>query len=139
MIASLILPLLLQSAEPPPECDQAEADRGIQPEMNRCAWREYLIADAELNAQWKVTVAAMKERDAADAPYRDKNDTRLGAYDSLLTAQRAWLIYRDAHCGMVRYAPMSGGSMEPMLVAFCMRGLTQERTEQLREMADPEG
>jgi uncharacterized protein YecT (DUF1311 family) len=138
MIASLVLPLLMQSAEPLPACNQDEAERGIQPEMNQCAWREYLIADAELNAQWKVTVAAMKERDAADAPYRDKNDTRLGALDSLLTAQRAWLVYRDAHCGMDRYAPMSGGSMEPMLVAFCMRGLTQARTEQLRDMADPD-
>ena len=139
MIASLLLPLLMQSAEPLPDCNQEEADRGIQPEMNQCAWRDYLIADAELNAQWKFTVAAMKERDAVTAPYRDKSDTRLGAYDSLLKAQRAWLIYRDAHCGMGGYAPMSGGSMEPMLVAFCMRGLTQQRTDQLRHLADPDG
>ncbi len=138
MIASLILPLLLQSAEPLPECNQAEADRGIQPEMNQCAWREFRIADAELNTQWKITVAAMKERDADWAPYRDANDTRLGWFDSLLEAQRAWLRYRDAHCGMDRYAPISGGSMEPMLAAFCMRELTQERTEQLRHLADPE-
>ena len=139
MIAALILPLLLQSAEPLPVCNQEEADRGIQPEMNQCAWREFRIADDELNAQWKITVAAMKERDAFDATYRDPNDTRLGAFDSLLTAQRAWLVYRDAHCGMDRYAPMSGGSMEPMLVAFCMRELTLERTEQLNHLADPEG
>ncbi|WP_067489279.1 lysozyme inhibitor LprI family protein [Erythrobacter sp. CCH5-A1] len=138
MIATLIFPLLLQSAEPLPECNQAEADRGIQPEMNQCAWREFRIADAKLNAQWRITVAVMKDRDAREAPYRDKNDTRLGAYDSLLTAQRAWLTYRDAHCGNERYASTSGGSMEPMLVAFCMRELTQERIEQLKHLADPE-
>lgn len=138
MIAAFILPLLLQSAEPLPECDQKAADEGIQPALNQCAWREFRIADAELNAQWKVTVAVIKERDAANAPYRDKNDTRLGAFGSLLKAQRAWLVYRDAHCGMDRYAPISGGSMEPMLAAFCMRELTLERTEQLRHLADPE-
>ena len=138
MIATLLLPLLLQSAEPLPDCNQEEADRGIQPEMNQCAWRDFRIADGELNAQWKITVAAMKERDALEAPYRDKGDTRLGAYDSLLKAQRAWLIYRDAHCGMDRYAPVSGGSMGPMLVAFCMRELTEQRTEQLKHLADPE-
>ena len=139
MIATLLLPLLLQSAEPLPDCNQEEADRGIQPEMNQCAWRDYLIVDAELNAQWKITVAAMKARDSADASYRDKNDTRLGAFDSLLEAQRAWLRYRDAHCGMDRYAPISGGSMEPMLVAFCMSELTQDRLEQLERLADTEG
>lgn len=138
MIATLIFPLLMQSADPLPECNQTVADRGIQPEMNQCAWREFRIADAELNAQWKITAGAVKERDAREAPYRDKNDTRLGAFDSLLTAQRAWLTYRDAHCGMDRYAPTNGGSMEPMLVAFCMRALTQERIEQLKHLADPE-
>ena len=28
--------------------------------------------------------------------------------------------------------------MEPMLVAFCMRELTEQRTEQLKHLADPE-
>ena len=138
MTPALLLPLLLQAAEPLPDCNQAEADRGIQPEMNQCAWRAFRIADAELNAQWPITAAAMKQRDAADARYKDQRDARLGAYDSLLKAQRAWLVYRDAHCGMDRYAPISGGSMEPMLTAFCMTQLTRERTEQLRHLADPE-
>lgn len=139
MIASLLLPLLMQAAEPLPNCDKKEADEGVQPAMNQCAWRDFRIADDELNAQWKITAAAMKERDAEWATFKEANDTRLGWFDSLLEAQRAWLRYRDAHCGMDRYAPISWGSMEPMLVAFCMRGLTQDRTQQLKDLADPDG
>ena len=60
MTLAFVLPLLLQSAEPLPECNQEEADLGIQPAMNQCAWRDFRIADAELNAQWKVTVAAIR-------------------------------------------------------------------------------
>ncbi len=133
MIASLILALLLQSAEPLPECDQKRADDGIQQAMNQCAYRDYLIADAELNAQWKITVAAMKERDADYAPHKFKGDTRPGWFESLRAAQRGWLTYRDGQCRLEGYHAR-GGSMSPLLESGCLAHLTRKRTQELKEL-----
>ena len=139
MIASLILPLLMQSApmqEAPPvpgwNCDDPMA----QQEMNWCAAQDFAAADAELNAQWKITAAAMKARDADFAEHgRDGADAREGWFESLLEAQRAWLRFRDAHCRIEGYN-MRGGSMEPLLISSCRTHITNLRTEQLRELRE---
>lgn len=136
MIATLILPLMLQSADALPECDETAADKGIQYAMNQCVYRDYLIADAEMNAQWKITAAAMKARELefiADGGRR--NDTREGHFSGLLEAQRSWLRYRDAHCQVEAYTAR-GGSMEPLVNWGCKAGLTRERTEQLKYLAE---
>lgn len=133
MIATLILPLLLQSAEPLPECDEKAAEMGIQQPMNQCAWRDFVIADRELNAQWKITVAAMKERDADYAPYKFEGDTRPGWFESLRQAQRGWLAYRDGQCRLEGYHAR-GGSMSPLLESGCLAHLTRLRTQELKEL-----
>ena len=115
-----------------PSCDQTLADTGNQPELNRCAHVDYLKADADLNAQWKRTAEHVKRLDKEFASYADERE---GYYDALLAAQRAWLTYRDAHCVTEGYWAR-GGSMEPMLVSFCLANLTTERTEQLRQLAE---
>ena len=136
MIASLLLPLLLQSADVVPQCDQAAADKGIQQAMNQCAYRDYLIADAELNAQWAITRARMKQDDADFAASASAEfDKREGSFDRLLEAQRGWLRYRDAHCQVSGYGAR-GGSLEPLLVAMCKTQLTQERTQQLKDLVE---
>jgi uncharacterized protein YecT (DUF1311 family) len=94
-----------------------------------------VIAESKLNAQWQITAKVMKARDAAYAPYRDAGDTRPGWFESLREAQRAWLVFRDAHCRIDGYTAR-GGSMEPMLVSFCKRALTEQRTQQLKELAE---
>ena len=71
MIASLLLPLLLQSADAYPECNREAADMGLQQEMNICAHRDFLTADAAMNAQWRLTRAHMQERDAQWDPAWD--------------------------------------------------------------------
>ena len=105
-----------------------------QSQMNQCADRDYRAADAQLNAQWRDTLAELRRR---DADRLDRWDTRPGYAEQLLTAQRAWLAYRDAHCASEGYAAR-GGSMEPMLVSFCLRHLTEQRTAQLAALIDPE-
>lgn len=123
-----LLPFLLLAGEPAPDCDNAVT----QMAMNQCAQLEYTAADAELNAQWKITSAAMKQRDAnLDREY----DSRPGYFETLLAAQRAWLAYRDNHCRSAGYFAR-GGSMEPMLVSFCLAKLTAARTEQLKELVE---
>ena len=57
MSALLLAAMMLQSSayhdEPynGAECDQAAADRGIQIEMNICAWREHEAEDDRLNVE----------------------------------------------------------------------------------------
>ena len=134
MIVSLILPLLLQSAEPAVpgwNCD----DPQVQQEMNWCAARDFEVADERLNAQWKITSAEMKARDTSFVTYGNESDTREGYFESLLEAQRAWLRYRDAHCRVEGYYAR-GGSLEPLLVSTCKARLTRKRTEELRELIE---
>jgi uncharacterized protein YecT (DUF1311 family) len=137
MIASLILPMLAQAAEPPMpgwNCDNPI----VQQEMNWCAGQDYAAADAKLNLQWKITAAEMKARDAQFAASSSPEyDQREGYFQSLLEAQRAWLGYRDAHCRVDGYSAR-GASMEPMLVSFCMTNLTCERTEELKALIETE-
>ncbi len=103
-----------------------------QMDMNACAAQDYRAADSELNAQWTVTTGEMRQADIATRP---QADGRPGYYDQLLTAQRLWISFRDAHCASEGYAAR-GGSMEPMLISGCKAILTRERTAQLRELAD---
>jgi len=126
--------LLVQPAELP-DCDQEAADRGVQQEMNICAHRDFLIADAKLNAQWKKTRAKMKALDADFAEYQPDGDGRPGWFQSLLAAQRAWLTYRDAHCRVDGYTAR-GGSLEPLLVSTCKTALTNARTAELESLAN---
>ena len=117
---------------PLPPCDRARAERGVQSAMNFCAHRDYLKADRALNVQWKKTAAAMRAMDRGDFV---PDDGRPTYFDTLLKSQRAWIAYRDAHCASAGYQAR-GGTMEPMLVSFCLTDLTQERTKQLRELAE---
>ena len=128
MIALAIL-LAAQSvvvAEAAPEPIDACKDMVTQADMTDCAWEDFRQADAELNAQWKLTAAAMKAR----GPY---DDGRPSDFDTLLAAQRAWLTYRDEHCLGEGFL-MRGGSAEPMLRGACKAELTRERTKQLQNL-----
>lgn len=136
MIATFIIPALLQSA-PPPDPAWNCADPMVQQEMNWCAGQDYAAADAELNAQWTRTAAVMKSRDAEWAEY-GSGDKRPGFYPSLLEAQRGWLRYRDAQCRVDGYTAR-GGSLEPFLAATCKARLTRLRTAELQELVEVPG
>jgi uncharacterized protein YecT (DUF1311 family) len=112
------------SAEPLDDC----ADPQAQQEMNRCAYKDYQSADAALNEEWTIAVAAMK---AADAGIDREYDQQPGHYETLLEGQRAWLKYRDAQCLMESFEAR-GGSMQPMLENFCKAYMTELRIQQLR-------
>lgn len=123
---------LLLAAAPPPNPNWNCEHPQVQQEMNWCAAQEYERADTALNAQWRETAAAMKERDAT---LDSSRDTRPGYFETLLAAQCAWLEYRDAHCRSAGYSAR-GGSLEPLLVGTCKAELTEERTEQLRNLIE---
>jgi uncharacterized protein YecT (DUF1311 family) len=142
MIASLLIPLLLQSgpiSEPPPVPEWNCEEPLYQQEMNWCAGQDYFAADSELNAQWKITVEAMKASDAEFAADRAGGyDKRQSYLENLREAQRGWLRYRDGHCALEGYAAR-GGSMEPMLLSGCKARLTRQRAQELREVIGEDG
>ncbi|MBJ7441670.1 MAG: DUF1311 domain-containing protein [Sphingopyxis sp.] len=127
IIASLLL-LATTADDPSIDCD----NQRYQVEMNYCAGKDYEVADVALNAQWKRTVATMRERDKTIDRRYDAQPTH---YDALLAAQRAWLTYRDQHCLNESFAAR-GGSMAPMLHSGCMARLTKARTAELQALVE---
>lgn len=122
---SLVLALALLAA--PTELCSMD---GPQQEMNQCAFKRFQAADADLNAVWPKAVARAKDSDKGRDP---QYDSRPGDFETLRSAQRAWITFRDAHCTMEGYEAR-GGSMEPMLYNLCRETLTRARTAQLFSM-----
>ena len=120
------LPALAQQADPEINCEEPMD----QMSMNHCAYEAWETADKELNAQWKISMADAREADAELKSYGD--DGRPGHAETLLKAQRAWIAFRDAHCDYSGFEAR-GGSMEPMLVGYCLEQLTLERIKQLTD------
>jgi uncharacterized protein YecT (DUF1311 family) len=89
---------------------------GVQLYMNICSLYAYYVADAALNEQYQSLRSRLKEATA-----RDK----------LTKAQRAWVIWRDANCDF-ESSIWDGGSFRPTALATCRKGMTAERTEQIR-------
>jgi len=102
-----------------------------QADMTACEQARQETADKALNAQYKITRAALAALDkdlGADG----------GAEKALVKAQRAWVDFRDAECEAAGFQAR-GGTMEPMLVAGCIAELTDARTKQLKELAETMG
>ena len=91
-----------------------------QLEMTQCAQQDWQATDADLNAAYKAAQVAMAEIDAS------LPDAEQGAATGLRDGQRAWITYRDAACATEGYLS-HGGSIEPMVVAYCLARLTKAR------------
>jgi uncharacterized protein YecT (DUF1311 family) len=92
-------------------------DAMTQPDMNRCAAREFQKADAELNRVYRLLA-----QDAGPA-----------ARAKLRAAQLAWIRFRDAHCDYEAFGN-KGGSIYPMVYSFCLAEVTLERAKQFGEI-----
>ena len=128
LISLLLMPgaaLAQEEDQPELDCDNAVS----QTEMTGCAERDFNEADAALNAQYRKTRAAMRR---SDAEY-DKDQQ--GAEAALVTAQRAWIQYRDGHCDAYGFQAHLG-SLEPMLIYACSAELTRARTKELKVLEE---
>ena len=96
----------------------------VQLEMTFCAQKDWKVADADLNDAYKAAQVVMKAIDA------DLPDAEQGAATSLRDGQRAWITYRDAACAAEGYLS-HGGTIEPMVVAYCLARVTQTRTQEI--------
>lgn len=100
------------------------ANPQTQMAMTQCAQKDWQATDANLNNAYKAAQVAMAEIDAS-LPEAEK-----GAAVSLRDGQRAWIQYRDAACATEGYLS-HGGSIEPMVVAYCLARVTKTRAEEI--------
>lgn len=131
MIVHLASVLLASAQSQPAVCD------GTQAEMNECAARDFERADAELNAEYRASIAHARATDRSPDSGRTEGDDRPGEEATLREAQRGWVAYRDAHCRLEGYSER-GGSMESLVYDTCRAELTRARTAQLRPSPPPE-
>ena len=125
---SLLAFALAAQADPEADCK----DPQTQTDMNMCSGRAFRAAGLAMNRQWDVVSKVMKDLDKK----RDQGaDDRPGYFATLLESQRAWLKFRDAQCTAEGYYAR-GGTMEPLLFNTCAEGLREQRTKQLRELAE---
>jgi len=107
-------------------CMAREADGETTQGSVRCLSAETEIWDDKLNEEYKLTRAFYAGMDTSDGGER---------VDALLTAQRAWIAFRDAECAM-EYAAWGAGSIRSIAGADCLMSVTAERTDRLIELRD---
>ncbi|MGD1941004.1 MAG: lysozyme inhibitor LprI family protein [Leptolyngbyaceae cyanobacterium] len=96
----------------PPECNSPDT----QLAMNLCAQAEYDQADTELNNAYQSVKATVGDQKA----------------EQLITAEQAWIDYRDTYCDFVQ-AQFAGGSIQPTVYYGCLTQLTDNRTAVLQQ------
>lgn len=98
------------------ECDGSTYD------MRLCIDAQIQKADIELNAAYKKAQLAVKQ-------YDDTGEIS----KRLVTAERAWIAFRDASCDL-EGAQMLGGSGETVVLLGCTLDKTQARTKELNKI-----
>ena len=108
-------------------CQDAEEGGGSTLGMTTCNHAETMAWDVLLNEEYQATMAWAKAFDADDSHSFPEFANREA---TLREAQRAWITYRDAECGL-QYAIWGAGSMRHISGTACMLRETAERTIEL--------
>ena len=108
------------AAAGPETCD------GSQQQLNECAAQFFREADAQLNLQWRKTLAILRKSDKEMAGFPGVAGPSV---NTLIKAQRAWLIYREQSCETI--SRISGGTIGTLNYFVCMDSLTRDRTKEL--------
>ena len=106
---------------------------GSEHEMRICAHDDYVAADRQLNAQWRKTIAAVKRQGAESKNIREKMWGLGPPNESLVRAQRAWIVFREQSCRTEER--ISAGSVHTRRYFECMEAMTKERTQQLFKLS----
>lgn len=94
------------------------ANASDQATMNQCAGQDFKAADKELNTVYQQIIGRLK----------DNTDGK----KLLVSAQRAWLGFRDAECKFSS-SGVTGGSVYPWVYSSCLTGVTKLRVESLKQ------
>lgn len=130
-LAAAVLLFLTGGAASPALAEDATDCKApqTQADMTICAGKDHEKADKQLNVEYQKLRKLLTERDkTADADGK-------GATDALVTAQRAWVAFRDANCALAGFQAR-GGSMEPMLIASCLAEMSGKRADELRQLSE---
>ncbi len=100
--------------------------------MTSCLSAEADVWDGFLNDEYKATMAWAKAADEDEAVYFPEFAKRA---EALRDAQRAWIAFRDAECGL-SYATWGSGSMRNIAFSDCRMQMTAERTLELRAVRE---
>ncbi len=100
----------------PAYAEQNCGDLTNQTDMNVCAQKSFQKSDTELNKLYKQIETRLKD---------DADTTKL-----LVTAQRAWVAFRDGECSFSS-SMVADGSVHPFVMNSCLEGLTQNRIKDL--------
>ncbi|MHA6197224.1 lysozyme inhibitor LprI family protein [Pseudomonas wadenswilerensis] len=84
--------------------------------MRDCTGAELKRQDTRLNQSYKSAMGSLEQ------PQQDK----------LREAQRAWVKYRDANCGM--YYGLTGGTIDQLNGAGCEVDMTRQRADELEKL-----
>lgn len=106
-IYSLVLFFFLTSC-----CNHAFGQ--TQAEMYQTAIASYTKVDAELNTTYNKLLKTLSAKERK----------------LLITAQKNWIAFRDAHCAF-EVEEFDGGSMQPLLLITCKEECTRNRIEEL--------
>lgn len=98
--------------------------------MTFCNSAEAQVWDKYLNLEYRSAMAALKAMDADEAEFFPGFANRA---ESLRAAQRAWIAFRDAECGLA-YAMWGSGSMRNIAASGCQLDLTAARVIELRNL-----
>ncbi len=109
-------------------CFEGAPDGQTTVGMMSCLIAERDAWDVLLNAEYARARNAARAADEAERASMPEYAQRV---EQLLTAQRAWIAYRDANCAM-EYGAWGGGSMRVIAGADCHLRMTAERTLELR-------
>ena len=100
--------------------------------MSMCAQVETDAWDEILNDEYRQTMAWAKAMDAEDQHHFPEFANR---ETGLRDAQRAWLKFREAECGL-DYAVWGAGSMRHIAGSACYADMTADRTIRLRDIRE---
>lgn len=100
-----------------PAAAQAQDCRDPQDQttMNRCAYESWERVDRTLNQTYQRAIVRLS------APQQQQ----------LVSAQQAWIAFRDRHCAFAS-GEFEGGSMQPLIEWSCKEIVTQERLNDLQ-------
>jgi len=110
-------------------CIEQEDGGGSTLGISMCQNAEAEAWDVLLNDEFRQTMDWAKAADIEEAVYFPEF---ANLANSLRSAQRAWITYRDAECEL-DYSIWGSGSMRHIAGTACIMQLTAERTIELRD------
>ncbi len=126
LLAALVaLSLGNAAAQPSDPCETQSTTL----EINACAERTLKAQDRELNDVYRSLLASLAPSD------KDDPTAYAEAKKKLITAQRAWISYRDNDCG-AKFSLHALGTIRTAVYLGCLAERTEQRIKELRTWSE---